>query len=533
MALTWNYGDLLEAVGDRVPDRVALIHGETQRTWGEVAERSNRIARALLDTPGLDPGAHIAFYMTNRVEYLEALTAGFKARLVHLNINYRYVDDELFEVLDNADASIVVYESDFAEHIERLADRLDKVKLFVEVGDSTPRYPGAVGYESLAEVGDGSPLGIGRSGDDLFLLFTGGTTGAPKAVMWRQEDRLAVYKQGDKSESPDAYLDRILEQPGERVLPGPPLMHSTGLTVATRAMVGGGSVVTVGGSFDPRVVWEQIATHEVRSVSIVGDAFARPLLNVLDADLAERLGSLKMIGSAGVMWSEEVKRGLLEYLPELTLVDTFGSSEGSGLGRSVTRAGGAARTAAFRIGDGCKVFTADHDEVEPGSGEQGMIAKSGPIPIGYYKDPERSAATFPVIGGVRYSIPGDWCTVEADGSITLLGRGSNCINTGGEKVFPEEVEEALKALEGVNDALVLGLADPTWGQSVNAVVESDGLLEEQAIRDALRALLAGYKIPKRVVAVESMPRGANGKADYTAARELVVSGSKSVDEGVT
>ena len=521
MSMTWTYGDLLDAVGQRVPERPALIHGDQTITWGAVDERSNRVARAMLDADGVDFGSHVAFYMTNRPEYLETVTAAFKARLVHMNVNYRYVDDELVQVLDEGDAAILVYESQFADRVAALADRLDKIRMYIEVGDATPRFEKALAFEALATDGDPSPLDIERSPDDLFILYTGGTTGAPKAVMWRQEDRLGVYKRGDAGESPEEFLDRALAREPERVLPGPPLMHSTGFTVATQAMVGGGSVVTVGGSFDPRRTWDQIAAHEVTGLAIVGDAFARPLLSALEDGLADRLTCLTTITSAGVMFSEEVKQGLLDQLPWVTIVDTFGSSEGSGLGRNVSRRGEQARTGAFSIGGGCKVFTPDQREVEPGSGEAGMIAKSGHIPVGYYNDPERSARTFPVIDGVRYSIPGDWCTVEADGSITLLGRGSLCINTGGEKVFPEEVEEALKSLGDIEDALVVGVDDPQWGQAVTAVVEAPVALDGESIRDSLRGRLAGYKIPKRVVQVATVPRGPNGKADYDAARELV------------
>lgn len=521
MGLTWNYGDLLEAVGRRVPDRVALVHDDRPRTWGEVDARSNRVARALLGTPGVAAGAHIAFCATNSADYLEALTAAFKARLVHLNINYRYAADELLGVLDRGDAEILVYDSAFAEQVERLAPRLAKIRLFVEVGEADARYGGAVAYERLAGDGDGSPLEIERSGDDLFLLYTGGTTGTPKAVIWRQADRLAVYRQGRGDATPEAFLDRMLARKGERVLPAAPLMHSTGLTVATRALTAGGSVVTASGPFDAASVWDQAARHRVDSLAIVGDAFARPLLDALDDGTAVRLDSLAAIVSAGVMWSQEVKQGLLRLLPHVHLVDSLGSSEGSGLGMSVTDSADAAATAVFRIGGGCKVFTPDHREVQPGSGQAGLIAKSGAIPVGYHGDPERTAATFPVIDGVRYAIPGDWCTVGADGTITLLGRDSSCINTGGEKVFAEEVEEALKSLDGIDDALVVGVPDPRWGHAVAAVVQSDAALDSETVRRSLRDRLAGYKIPKRVLVVEQMPRTASGKADYAAVRRLL------------
>ena len=523
--LVWHYGDLLEAVGQRVPDRLALIHGERQVTWRDLHERSNRIATHLLAIDGVEPGDHIAYCMANSDHYLEAITAGFKARLVHQNVNYRYLDEELFEVLDGGDAAVVVYDSDLAPNMERLAPRLAGVRAFVEVGDDQPRFDQASSFETLATTGDGGDLRVDRSDDDILMMYTGGTTGRPKGVMWRMADRILVYKDGDPDESPSGFVDRMIAGPRQVFIPGPPLMHSTGLSTALRALIGGGTVVTRPGTFDAGAMWDQAIEHGVTGISIVGDAFARPLLEALTEERADAMGSLASIISAGVMWSRDVKLGLLERLPHVALVDTFGSSEGSGLGRSVMRGTGEhVATGSFSIGANCKVFTEDHVEVEPGSGVSGMIAKSGHIPLGYYKDPERSATTFPVIDGVRYSLPGDWCTVEADGSITLLGRGSNCINTGGEKVFPEEVEEALKAIDGVRDALVFGVADQRWGQAVTALVSASSgrrdEVTEQAVRAQLKAALAGYKAPKRVHLVDEVPRHVNGKADYRSAKSM-------------
>jgi fatty-acyl-CoA synthase len=295
-------------------------------------------------------------------------------------------------------------------------------------------------------------------------------------------------------------------------------MHGTGLFTAIGAIVGGGSVVTLPSlRFDPHELWQAVARHRVQSIAIVGDAFAKPMLRALDEKPGEYdLSSLALIVSSGVMWSPEVKQGLLRHHPNLLLVDSFGSSEAVGFGSSVTTARSTAKPARFQIGERVKVFTEDGREVVPGSGEPGFVARAGPIPVGYYKDPEKSAKTFRTVAGVRYSIPGDWCTVDADGTIQLLGRGSVCINTAGEKVYPEEVEEALKTHPAVYDALVVGVPDEKWGQAVTGVVElhAGAGFDEEDLRAHVRARLAGYKCPKRVLRVDSLGRAANGKADY-------------------
>lgn len=530
-APVWHYGDLIETVGQRVPERFALIHGDRRVTWEQLHQRSNRLARNLLAVPGISPGDHIAYCMPNCDQYLEALAAGFKARLVHQNINYHYLDDELFEVLDNGDSAVVIYDAELAPSIERLAPRLTTVRLFVEVGGGPPLFERARSFEAMATSGSAENLEIDRSEDDILMIYTGGTTGRPKGVMWTMADRIAVYKDGDPSESPSAFIDRMLAAPPQVFIPGPPLMHSTGLSTALRALISGGTVVTLPGSFDAGLLWDQAIEHGVTGISIVGDAFGRPLLDALTPARAAKLGSVTTIISAGVMWSRDVKVGLIERLPSVSLIDTFGSSEGSGLGRSVMRGNGEQiETGSFSIGDDCKVFTADHVEVEPGSGVSGMIAKSGFIPVGYYNDPGRTAQTFPVIDGVRYAIPGDWCVVEADGTITLLGRGSNCINTGGEKVFPEEVEEAIKALEGVDDALVFGIADDRWGQAVTALAalspDASSDLTDEWLRSELKGVLAGYKVPKQITLVDAVPRQVNGKANYREARVMAEASSR-------
>jgi fatty-acyl-CoA synthase len=525
----WNYGDIMDGLDAVFPaDAPALIHGDRTIAWADFAHRTNNLARRIGEL-GAQPGDKVAFYMRNVPAYTETLVACFKGRFVHVNVNFRYTDDELHYIFDNSDAAVVVYGAEFREHIESLADRLHKVKAFIQV-DGDARPDGVLDYEEVVGTGNGEPLGIERSPDDLLFIYTGGTTGMPKGVMWRAEDLWgalgygvnAPCNGGEPPADPATHVANAARfGPGLKQIPSCPLMHGTGMLTAITTISSGGCVVTLEKpSFDPEELFDTIEKHAVTSTVIVGDAFAKPMLDALEANPGRwNLEALKMVVSSGVMWSREVKQGLLQHNPGMMLVDTFGSSEAVGFGTSVTTAAGETRTARFQIGDKCKVFTEDHREVAPGSGEKGFIARCGPIPMGYYKDEEKSAKTFPTIGGVRYSIPGDWCTVEADGTLTLLGRGSVCINTAGEKVYPEEVEEALKTHPDVEDALVVGLPDDKWGQSVTGVVQlrPGASLHEDALRQHVRGSLAGYKTPKRVVAVERMFRAPNGKADYKGA----------------
>ena len=468
--------------------------------------------------------------MRNRPEYCETLLATFKGRLVHVNVNFRYLDDELWYILDNSDARFVVYGAEFADRVAKLRDRLPDVRGWIQIGGEPADF--AEDYESLAETGSGEPLGIERSSDDLMFIYTGGTTGMPKGVMWSSEGLWLALGAGRNLPASGGVAPASLEEhlanirrhgPGPVQLPACPLMHGTGLLTALGNLAGGGCIVTLPGeSLDSKALWDAAEAERVQSVVIVGDAFAKPMLNALDAhpDRWDH-GSLRMIVSSGVMWSREVKLGLLKHRPRLLLVDSFGSTEAVGFGQSVTTATGETPTAKFKIGEHCTVFTEDHREVKPGSGERGFIARSGAIPVGYYKDAEKTAETFPTIAGVRYSIPGDWCTVEEDGTLTLLGRGSVCINTAGEKVFPEEVEEVLKTHPDIEDALVVGIEDEKWGQAVTGLVQLSGAgpFDEAAVRQHVRERLAGYKTPKRIFAVERMFRAANGKADYKGATE--------------
>ncbi len=529
--MAWNYGDILDAV-DAItpPERIALAHGARTIDWASFARRTNNLARALRER-GCATGEKIAFYLRNCPEYSEGIAAAFKARLTHVNVNYRYVDHELVYLLDNADATAVIYGAEYGDHVATIRSQLPKVRLWIEVADGHVGLDDTITYDSLVESGTGERLDIERSGDDLLFLYTGGTTGMPKGVMWRHDDLWQVTGAGGNprlatppSKDLADYRMRLAREPAPVNLPLPPIMHGTGLLSAIGAMSHGGTCVTLASrSFDAIEALAAVERWRVTTMTIVGDAFARPIVEALDAAPGRfDINSLKIVTSSGVMWTREVKAGLLRHNSELALVDGFSSSEAIGLGSSVMTREASIEVAKFKLGPSCRVFGDDLRPLDNVAGATGMVGVSGFLPVGYYKDADKSARTFPVIDGVRYSIPGDWVRIEADGSLTLLGRGSNCINTAGEKVYPEEVEEALKAHDSIADALVVGVPDERWGQSITAVVRLNAGygLEETALRDFVRAQLAGYKVPKRIIARADLDRAPNGKADYKLIREF-------------
>jgi 3-oxocholest-4-en-26-oate---CoA ligase len=533
--VNWNFGTIFESVADAIPDSPALVQDERRRTWRELDERAARLAAAFR-AHGLGPGSKVAFYLYNCNEYLEALFATFKLRAVPANVNYRYTADELAYLLENSDAEVVVFHGSLGDRVDAVRDSKLKVRAAVQVDDGSPLVDGALRYEDLIEAHEPMER-IERSGDDLVFLYTGGTTGMPKAVIWRHEDLFGAL-------APLAYSFFGLDMPedsteaGSRALkvhesglvpvhlPASPLMHGTGQFSTLQALFLGGTIVTLESRhFDPHELWRVVQRERVTQIAIVGDAFAKPMLRALDeADARGEpydLSSLVLVISSGVMWSESVKRELIERHPVIAY-DSLGSSEGVGFANAITTTDSKGETAKFSVGPNTKVFTDDGREVKAGSGEVGYLAVGGNIPLGYFKDPKKTAETFREVDGRRYSIPGDYATVEEDGTITLLGRGSVSINSGGEKIFPEEVEEAVKQHPSVADAVVVGVPDERFGEAVAAVVAlaPGRSADEGEISEAVeRSGLARFKRPRHVVVVDTVPRGPNGKADYAWARE--------------
>ena len=525
----WNYGDIIDAVAKVVPSGApALIHGDQVTDWLTFTGRTNALARGLINA-GRQPLEKLAILIRNHPAYMEATIASFKGRFVHVNVNYRYKADELHYIFDNSDATIVVYGSEFAPIVASIQPRLPGVKTWLQVKvDDTPLPAFAQDYEAFIKASPSGDLDIKRSPDDLFFLYTGGTTGMPKGVMWRHHDlRQAQMNPALMPVIPTTiaeHVDIVRQTPGNRFIPVCPQMHGTGLLTSFGALTGGGCVITLeAATFDPVELWEVAARRKATQMAIVGDAFAKPMLRALDENEGRwDLSSVAMIVSSGTMWSQEVKHGMLRHIPQTALLDSFGSSEAVGFALSATTKDGEIPTAKFTLGADVAVFTPDHKPVQPGSNEPGFIARGGNIPLGYWKDAEKTAKTFPVIEGKRWSIPGDYCLLHADSSITLLGRGSVCINTAGEKVYPEEVEEVLKLHDSVEDALVVGVPDEKWGNAVTGIVELSptAKFDEETLRKHVRTHLAGYKTPKRIVVVPQMFRAPNGKADYKAAADF-------------
>jgi fatty-acyl-CoA synthase len=521
----WSFARVWDGIARAAPERPAVVCGPVTRSYGELRDRAARLASHLWGL-GVRPGGKVAIDLVNRPEYLETFWAALFLGAVPVNVNYRYGAKEIEYLLDDADAKVVVteaaYLADVRKAARRLGTRLGKRfrPTVLEVG---AEYERALGAASP----DGEWTARPPSGDDLIFLYTGGTTGMPKGVMWRNDDLyVALWQMGRPKIDPPDPVAAVAE--GKRAgtcLPACPLMHGTGLFIALSTLAGGGTVVLVDrvGLDAPRL-WDEVQRTGVQVLTIVGDVFARPLLAALDAEPTRwDLSSLRAITSSGVTWSPEVKRGLLAHLPNATLLDSLGASEGL-MSRSAARADDVEiKPARFAVSDRVKVLTSEGREVEWGTDEVGMVAVGGRIPLGYYKDPEKTAQTFRVVDGVRYSIPGDYATVDADGTIHLLGRGSATVNTGGEKVYPEEIELTLRKDKAVFDCVVLGIPDARFGETVVALVQvTDGYYTDEAeLRAFCRSRgLAGYKIPRRILFVDTLRRAPNGKADYKLLREM-------------
>ena len=528
--MQFNLADLWERVSDTVPDHLALVCGPRRLSYAEVDDRATRLAHVLADR-GVGPGDHVGCYLGNGTEYLETMLAAFKLRAVPVNVNYRYVEDELRYLFDDAELRAVVFDREFGPKLARIAGTLPALTTYVAVDDgSRAPVPGALGaldYEAglrAARPGRDFPA---RSADDLYLLYTGGTTGRPKGVMWRHEDVFfgamgGAAGGGAPIRRPEEIADRCRE-PRTRCVPACPFMHGTAHWMAFSVLFTGGTVVIPRGRrLDPVGLWRLVAREHANFLVVVGDAFARPLVDALDSPECEGLdlSGLRVLLSGGAILSPAVKHALVQRLPSLLVVDGYGASETGGQGQAVTVAGGRVEASRFRVNEDTAVLGAD---LRPAPvGVVGLLARRGHVPLGYFKDPVTTAETFPVLDGVRWAVPGDHAVLEADGTITLLGRGSVSINTGGEKVYPEEVEAVLKSHASVFDAVVVGVADDRWGERVVAIVAPrDGhrptLGELQA---HARACLAGYKVPRDLVLVDEIARSPSGKPDYRWARAV-------------
>ena len=530
-----DFASVWEMISDIVPDNDALICGDEVVTWKEYDEKSSKIATALT-AAGLQANSKAGLYLNNSNEYLIAQNAIFKIGGIPINVNYRYVAEELIYLLDNSDSEAVFYHACYSNRIKEIASSLPNIKAWIEISDGTEsHFPDALKYEELLE--SSSPMDrIYRDPETIYMLYTGGTTGMPKGVMYKQGEFLVFLFRTLKAMGYDVPEDinNLEEQIHNfkkddtfiRSLIGCPLMHGTGMWLGAflPLLLGGTAITSRNLGFDADQIWTQVEDTQTSNIVIVGDAFAKPMLDALNNASSQGkpydLSSVKVIISSGVMWSEEVKNGLLEH-HDMQLMDTMGSTEG-GMGSSVSTRDNPPKTAKFALNPGVVVIADDGEVLKPGTEKIGLIGTSGLVPVGYYKDEKKSAETFREVDGVRYSFPGDYAKLEEDGTITLLGRGSNCINSAGEKIYPEEVEEAIKRNNEVFDCLVVGVDDPKFGQKVVAVVslEVSKQIDEDDLVNATRQFIAGYKLPKKVIFVDEVQRAPNGKANYKWAKNV-------------
>lgn len=523
-----HYATAWEAIADRMPELLALAHGERQVSWAEFEQCSARLAAALKNW-GCGHGDAVAAYLYNCPEYLEIFFAALKIRAVPSNINYRYTSDELVALLDNAEAKVLFFDAALRDRVAAIAGRRPKLVLVEVGGQGAPPIPGAHAYEEVVAASDPAPR-IRRDEDDVFLSYTGGTTGLPKGVLMRigQSAGNSLFFRdlffGERAGlSPLEYAIALAtEGSGPSAIPASPLMHSTGFVFAALPTLCAGGLVTTlcRTSFDPRELLSTVEAARPQVVAIVGDAFALPLVRALDdgrpGGRRYDTESLRVICSAGVAWSAPIKERLLQHLPHIALLDACGATEGLSYGFSQVRRGDALSTKSFQAARGLKVLSPQGEELGPD--EIGLLA--GPTTAsGYHRDPDKTAAAFLTIDGEQYAMPGDLGRIGADGTVTLIGRGMATINTGGEKVYPAEVEEAIRSLANIDDCLVLGVPDPRFGQSVAALVVCNSAcpVDGDEVANAVRSSLAGYKVPRRIRFVDQIPRMPNGKVDYASA----------------
>jgi acyl-CoA synthetase (AMP-forming)/AMP-acid ligase II len=520
-----NFASLWELVADTAGPRVAIVHGERQRTWADFDERAARLAAALAGL-GVGPGTTVAVNLRNRIENLEALFAAFKLRAVPFNVNFRYREKELGYLLQDAKPRAVIYDRAFRTRVLPAIERSGLPAHPIEVHEEEPPSAGASSFEALLAGHDPAPR-VPRSGDDELIIYTGGTTGFPKGVVWPHASLLRPpLINGAPVSTAGEFLQAVRTQAAAVRLVIAPLMHAAGILGASGTLAAAGTVVfCTSPRLDPHEVLTLVERHHVTAFSVIGDAIARPLADALEEAAASGrpydLASVETVMNTGGIWSASVKKRLLRH-GRFTIVDSLSATEAGGFATAESSDPAEIETARFRLGPNTRVLNDEGKNVVPGSGEIGMLATTGRLPKGYLNDPEKSAATWPVIDGVRYAMPGDLATVEPDGTITLLGRGSEVINTGGEKVFAEEVETVILAHPAVRDVIVVGLADERWGASVTAVVavRPGCALSGPEVIDHVGRQLADYKRPRQVVFAGEVPRSPSGKADRPAARRL-------------
>ncbi len=537
--MDFNLADLFEAAVDAFPDREYIVVDGRRLTYRQMDERANRLAHHLA-AAGVGPGDHVGIYALNSAEWVETAWAVFKLRAVWININYRYVEDELRYLFSNADLVALVHQRQFSPRVAALLPELPALRHVIVIDDDSgepdPRHD-AVGFEQAVASGAPERDFAPRSGDDLYILYTGGTTGMPKGVVWPQRNVFFALGggidalTGVRMERPQQMVEKGLAAGGQlSFLPIAPLMHGASQWAVMGQSFVGNRIMLVP-RFEPHEVWALIEHEKVNMVMITGDAMGKPLIEALDEPgVSYDLSSLIGITSTAALFSPSVKDSFFARFPNLVMTDAVGSSEGGNNGVSMIKPGGTAMKSGPTVSStrGTVVFDENLELVKPGSGVIGKIARSGDIPIGYYNDPVKSAEVFIKVDGKPFVMPGDFATVEADGSVTLLGRGSICINSGGEKIFPEEVEAVVRSHPDVMDAIVVGAPDERFGQRVAAIVEprpgrAAPSLEE--VQEHCRPHIAGYKVPRQLHVVDKIERSPSGKPDYPWANTIVTSQS--------
>jgi acyl-CoA synthetase (AMP-forming)/AMP-acid ligase II len=540
--VAYNIADLFEHTVDAVPDRVAVIDRDTSLTFAELDARANRFAHFLADR-GIGPGDHVGIYAMNSEAWVTAMLGTLKVRAVPINVNYRYVEDELAYIIANAGLVACVFDQEYTDRLSHVADRSPELHTFVHIEDDSGKDPSVLGSVAFSEAAaSGSPeRDFGeRSGDDHYVIYTGGTTGMPKGVVWRSEDIYFALGQGIDAMTGERVASEYTKAEMAAASPTglvfcviPPLMHGAA-QIATMSQWFIGTTIVLLPKFSAEAVWDLIDAHGVNSILITGDAIGRPLIEALEAEPDRwNTSSLLSISSSAALFSQSVKDRFLEFFPNLVITDSIGSTEGGFNGIAMSAKGEKIDGGGPTVDPGADVVILDDDMkvIEPGDERTGKLARSGNIPLGYHNDPVKTAETFIEVDGVRYAVAGDMARWTPEGKIVLLGRGTVSINSGGEKIYPEEVEQAIKGHPAVFDCLVVGVPDERWGQRVAAVVHfRDGHQASlQDLTDHAREHIAGYKVPRELHSVEAITRSPSGKPDYPWAKQLAESGTALVE----